>query len=100
MFNYVPIKHKQMSFVVNGGKFKLYTVLNGLIFPTPTQPRISFERVIVIMYTDKNCRRGRLRPCQDNFEDVNGFRDQSVPTQHFLRVVKSNGREIGFRGLF
>jgi hypothetical protein len=43
MFNYVLIKHKQMSFVSNGGKFKLYTVLNGLIFPTPTQPRISFE---------------------------------------------------------
>jgi hypothetical protein len=39
MFNYVPIKHKQMSFVSNG-KFKLYTVLNGLIFRTPTQPRI------------------------------------------------------------
>jgi hypothetical protein len=38
MFNYVPIKHKQMSFVSNGGKFKLYTVLNGLIFSTPTQP--------------------------------------------------------------
>jgi hypothetical protein len=35
-----------MSFVSNGGKFKLYTVLNGLIFPTPTQPRISFERPI------------------------------------------------------
>jgi hypothetical protein len=30
----------------NGGKFKLFTVLNGLIFPTPTQPRISFERPI------------------------------------------------------
>jgi hypothetical protein len=27
----------------NSGKFKFYTVLNGLIFPTPTQPRISFE---------------------------------------------------------
>jgi hypothetical protein len=25
-----------MSFVSNGGKFKLYTVLNGLIFPPPT----------------------------------------------------------------
>jgi hypothetical protein len=47
MFNYVPIKHKQMSFVSNGGKFKLYTVLNGLIFPTPTQPRISFEPAII-----------------------------------------------------
>jgi hypothetical protein len=46
MFVYVPIKHKQMSFVTNGGKFKLYTVLNGLIFPTPTQSRISFERAI------------------------------------------------------
>jgi hypothetical protein len=30
----------------NGGKFKLYTVLNGLLFPTPTQPRISFKRAI------------------------------------------------------
>jgi hypothetical protein len=35
-----------MSFVSNGGKFKLYTVLNGLVFPTPTQPRISLERGI------------------------------------------------------
>jgi hypothetical protein len=35
-----------MSFVSNRGKFKLYTVLNGLIFPTPTQPRTSFERAI------------------------------------------------------
>jgi hypothetical protein len=32
MFNYIPIKHKQMSFVSNGGKFKLYTVLNALNF--------------------------------------------------------------------
>jgi hypothetical protein len=35
-----------MSFVSNGGKFKLYTVLNGLIFPTPPQPRILVERAI------------------------------------------------------
>jgi hypothetical protein len=35
-----------MSFLSNGGKFKLYTVLNGLIFPTPIQPRISFELAI------------------------------------------------------
>jgi hypothetical protein len=34
---YVPIKHKQMSFVSNGGKFKLYTVLNGLLLSTATQ---------------------------------------------------------------
>jgi hypothetical protein len=47
MFDYVLIKHKQMSFVSNGGKFKLYTVLNSLIFPTPTQPRISFDRAIL-----------------------------------------------------
>jgi hypothetical protein len=47
MFNYVLIKHKQMSFVSNGGKFKLYTVLNGLIFPTPTHPTILFERAIL-----------------------------------------------------
>jgi hypothetical protein len=46
IFNYVPIKQKQMSFVSNGGKFKFYSVLNGLIFPTPTQPRISFERAL------------------------------------------------------
>jgi hypothetical protein len=32
--------------VSNGGKFKLYTVLNGLIFPTPTQPRISIRDII------------------------------------------------------
>jgi hypothetical protein len=34
-----------MSSVSNGGKFKFYTVLNGLIFPTLPQPRISFEFV-------------------------------------------------------
>jgi hypothetical protein len=50
MFNYVAIKHKQMSFVSNGGKFKLYTVIDGLIFPTPTQPRISFERAIFTVH--------------------------------------------------
>jgi hypothetical protein len=36
-----------MSFVSNGGKFKLYAVLSGLIFPTPTQLKISFERAIL-----------------------------------------------------
>jgi hypothetical protein len=40
-----------MSFVSNGGKFKLYTVLNGFIFPSPTQPRISFERAIFFFIT-------------------------------------------------
>jgi hypothetical protein len=46
MLNYVPIKHKQMSFVSNGGKFNLYTVSNGLLFSTPPQPRFSFELTI------------------------------------------------------
>jgi hypothetical protein len=46
MFNYVPIKHKQISFVLNDGKFNLYTVPNGLRISTPTQPRFSFERMI------------------------------------------------------
>jgi signal recognition particle receptor subunit beta len=46
MLNYVPIKHKQVSFVSNGGKFKFYTVSNGVLFSTPTQPRFSFERMI------------------------------------------------------
>jgi hypothetical protein len=32
IFNHVPIKHKQMSFVSNGGKFKFYTVPIGLFF--------------------------------------------------------------------
>jgi hypothetical protein len=41
-----PIKHEQMSFVSNGGEFKLGIVPNGLLFSTPTQPRISFERMI------------------------------------------------------
>jgi hypothetical protein len=34
-----------MSFVPT--KFKFHTVPNGLLFSTPTQPRISFERLIV-----------------------------------------------------
>jgi hypothetical protein len=55
MFNHVPIKHKQVSFVSNGGKFKLYTIPNGLLFSTPTQPMISFERMIfsdIIFYAN------------------------------------------------
>jgi hypothetical protein len=38
--------------VSNGGKFKHYTVLNGLVFPKPTQPRISFERAIFTLQFD------------------------------------------------
>jgi hypothetical protein len=60
MFNYVPIKHKQMSFVSNGGKFKLYIVLKGLIFPTPTQPRILFERAISCERPDHNKKLKRI----------------------------------------
>jgi hypothetical protein len=36
----------------NGGKFKLYTVLNGLIFPKPIQPRISHNLNFYIMIND------------------------------------------------
>jgi hypothetical protein len=43
---HVQLNINKISFVTNGGKLKLYTVVNGLIFPTPTQPRISFERPI------------------------------------------------------
>jgi hypothetical protein len=37
------LKTNNVQLTLNGGKFKLYTVRNGLIFPKPTQPRISFE---------------------------------------------------------
>jgi hypothetical protein len=62
MFNYVPIKHKQMSFVSNGGKFKVYTVLlvNGLIFPTPTQSRISFEQNDALKMVEASGKTGKL----------------------------------------
>jgi hypothetical protein len=41
------VENKHVSRLkINGGKFKIHTVLNGLIFPTPTQPRILFERAI------------------------------------------------------
>jgi hypothetical protein len=44
-----------MSFVLNGGKFKLYTFL---LFSTPTQPRFSFERMI------QNCAKLHIFPKQ------------------------------------
>jgi hypothetical protein len=34
----VPIKHKQISFMSNGGKFKLDSVPNSLLFSTPLSP--------------------------------------------------------------
>jgi hypothetical protein len=52
MFNHLPIKHKQMSFVSNGGKFKLYTVPNDLLFQF-TQPRFLFERMLFINVSSK-----------------------------------------------
>jgi hypothetical protein len=48
MLNYLPIKHKQMSLVSNGGKFKLYTVINGLIFPTPIQPKYKKNMFFIV----------------------------------------------------
>jgi hypothetical protein len=50
MFNYVPIKHKQMSFVSNGGKFKLYTVLNGLIFSCKASSQIIYIFTILSLF--------------------------------------------------
>jgi hypothetical protein len=53
-----------MSFVTNGGKFKLYAVLNGLIFPTPTQPRISqnkYRNYFFVVKENKNCKNAGLR---------------------------------------
>jgi hypothetical protein len=51
-----------------------------------------------LTYREKNCRRGRLRPRLHNLEDVKEFRYQAV--HDIFHVVKSNGRESGFRGLF
>jgi hypothetical protein len=42
-----------MSFVSNGRKFKLYTVPNGLLFSTPTQPTFLFERMILLQAVKK-----------------------------------------------
>jgi hypothetical protein len=39
---------------------------------------ISRPRNRSLTYREKNCRRGRLRPRQHNFEDVKGFRYQGV----------------------
>jgi hypothetical protein len=52
MFKRVPIKHKQISFGSNGGKFKLYAAPNCLLISTPTHPRfydITFSTVILIV---------------------------------------------------
>jgi hypothetical protein len=44
---------------------------------------ISRPRNHSLTYREKNCRRGHLRPRQDNLEDVKGLRGQ-----HFLRNRK------------
>jgi hypothetical protein len=54
-----------MSFASNGGKFKLYTVLNGLIFPTPTQPRISQNKYRNYFLLLKKIKIARMRVCGD-----------------------------------
>jgi hypothetical protein len=46
-----------------------------------------------LTYREKNCRRGRLRPRQDNLEDVKGIRGQGVynifcATQKFVIIIK------------
>jgi hypothetical protein len=73
MFNHVPIKHKQMSFLSNGGKFKLYTVLNGLPF--------SFERILFFWTLNKML---VLRtPMQT---ESNSFWDALFRTHFFVRI--------------
>jgi hypothetical protein len=39
---------------------------------------ISRPRNYSLGFREKNCRRGRLRPRQDNLTDVKGFRGQGV----------------------
>jgi hypothetical protein len=54
-----------MSFVSNGGKFKLYTVLNGLIFPTPLSPGFQYKtntELLFVVKENKNC---KMRVCGD-----------------------------------
>jgi hypothetical protein len=51
------------------------------------------------MYREKNCRRGRLGPRHDNFEDVKEFLVQ-LKICNYYKMNKPNSREIGFRGLF
>jgi hypothetical protein len=59
------------------------------------------------IYREKNCHPRLLAAEADNFEDVKGFRGQGVHkvsninlTLTLMAVVKSNGRELGFPGLF
>jgi hypothetical protein len=64
--------------------------IDSLLIPRTTATLIQrhFDHTIVICisrpqnrsltYREKNCRRGRLRPRQDNLEDVKGFRGQGV----------------------
>jgi hypothetical protein len=80
MFNHVPIKHKQMSFVSNGGKFKLYTVPNGLLFPKPTQPRFSFERMLSVL-ADLTF----FGPFKKNLQFVSTLQNKKLKYSYFLR---------------
>jgi hypothetical protein len=66
MFNYVPMVNINLSFVSNGGKFKLYTVLNGLLFLTRDNTNIieinTFKMLRRITNVPRNLRRQiRLR---------------------------------------
>jgi hypothetical protein len=78
-----------MSFVSHGGKFKLYTVLNGLIFPTPTQSRISFERPVVIFLMINQSGLNAVSPWPDNHHNNN---DNETP----MEIVLLLGRETTF----
>jgi hypothetical protein len=49
---HVPIKHQQMSFVSNGGKFKLYTVPKGLLFQRLLSPGFDLNAWHCRLYGD------------------------------------------------
>jgi hypothetical protein len=53
-------------------KKKIVTILQIIVICI-SRPRSRF-----LTYREKNCRRGRLRPRQNNLEDVQEFRGQAV----------------------
>jgi hypothetical protein len=78
IFNDVPIKHKHMSFVSNGGKFRLYIVPNGLFFSKPTQPKFSLEHD-TILYSLNSLSGGGSRDVPPFLTLFRGGGPQSIP---------------------
>jgi hypothetical protein len=77
-----------MLFVSNGGKFKLYTVLDSLIFPTPTQPRISFERAILTVYPTTFFAQSLIRK-KNGFEVI--FFDRNILKTYYFTLFYPTG---------